>query len=121
MKTTVYCIVSDKGQHSFYLKQDNSKYYLFTQNYRKSVQRYYGKGVTIEEAINFNRSKHDSAIINTMDKLPSYIKYIEKEYQINILKKTKQKQDKVIRRDIDDDRRNVQEYYFAYAGQLCTA
>lgn len=93
MKSTVYCVVSDKGKHSFYLEQDNSKYYLFTQSYRKSVQNYYGRGVILDEAVNFNRSKHDSAIINTMEKLPSYIKYIEKEFEISVLKKTKNKKD----------------------------
>lgn len=92
MKTTIYCIVSDKGIHSFYLKQNNKRYFLFSQNYRKSVHNYFKNGVSLEESLNFNRTKHDNALIRTMEKLPSYIKYIEKEYQIAVYEKTKKKQ-----------------------------
>ena len=115
MKSTVYCVVSDKGKHSFYLEQDNSRYYLFTQSYRKSVQHYYGKGVLLDEAVNFNRSKHDSAIINTMEKLPSYIKYVEKEFEISVLKKTKHKKDQRAGCKDSFKRGQVQEIDFDYA------
>jgi hypothetical protein len=38
--------------------------------------------------MDFSRAKGDSAIIRTMEKLPSHIRYIEREYDIEILRKT---------------------------------
>ena len=94
MKTKIYCTVSSKGTHSFYLEQDGKRYFLFNQNYRKSVHRYFQYGASLEEATNFNRIHGDGALANTMEKLPAYIKYIEKEYQIAVFEKTREKQKK---------------------------
>ena len=94
MKAQIYCTVSDKGVHSFYLLQDNKRYFLFRQNYRKSVHAYFKQGVSLEEAISFKRIHGDGALAHTMEKLPAYIKYIEKEYQISVYNKTKEKQEK---------------------------
>ena len=94
MKTKIYCTVSSKGTHSFYLEQDGKRYFLFNQNYRKSVHRYFQYGASLEEATNFNRTHGDGALANTMEKLPAYIKYIEKEYQIAVFEKTREKQKK---------------------------
>ena len=94
MKTKVYCIVSDKGVLSFFLYQDNRRYFLFSQNYRKSVYAYFKHGVSVDESLSFKKTHGDSALIHTMDKLPAYIKYIEKEYQIPVYKKTKTKNSK---------------------------
>ena len=94
MKTKIYCIVSDKGIHSFYLQHNSKRYYLFSQNYRKGVHKYYSNGVSLKDAINFNKSHRDEAVTHTMEKLPAYIKYIEKEYDIAVYKKTKVKNSK---------------------------
>lgn len=94
MKTKIYCIISDKGIHSFYLQHNSKRFYLFSQNYRKGVHKYYKNGVSLEDAINFNKSHRDEAVTHTMEKLPAYIKYIEKEYDIAVYKKTKVKNNK---------------------------
>ena len=94
MKSKIYCIVSSKGTHTFYLEQDGKSHFLFNQNYRKSVHKYFRHGVPLESAISFNKTHRDGALTNTMEKLPAYIKYIEKEYQIAVLDKTKEKQKK---------------------------
>jgi hypothetical protein len=91
MKSTVYCTTTEKSVQTFYLVADGKEYYLFRQNYRRSVAEYYRCGVTVNEAINFGRSKHNTALINTMEKLPAYIRYIEKEYGIEVLKQTAKK------------------------------
>ena len=91
-RTKIYCIVSDKGVHSFYMLHDGCRYYLFQQDYRKSVQRYFRQGVSLRDAMNFKKTHNDGALRHTMEKLPSYIKYIEKEYGIAVSEKTKQKQ-----------------------------
>ena len=45
MKDMIYCKRTDCGFHSFYLVVNGQEYYLFRQNYRKGVQKYYGDGV----------------------------------------------------------------------------
>ena len=91
MKTTIYCKPTDKGIHSFYLLVGTEEFFLFSQAYRKGVEAYYGKGVRIDESMKYSRAHNDSAITRTMDKIPIYVKYIEKEYDIEVLKKTKKR------------------------------
>lgn len=91
MKEKIYCKITDKEIHSFYLSTNKGDYFLFQQNYRKGVNDYFEKGVTLNEALNFSKSRQDNAIMRTMSKLPTYIKYVEKEYKVEVLEKTKQK------------------------------
>ena len=93
MKTTIYCKPTDKGVHSFYLIMGSDEFYLFSQSYRKGVEEYYGRGVRIDEAIKYSRAHRDSAIIRTMDKIPMYVKYVEREYDIRVLDSTKKRYD----------------------------
>ena len=91
MKERIYCKANQKGIHTFYLLTERGEYFLFNQNYRKGVHKYFEKGVTLKEAMNYSKCHNDSAMLKTMSKLPMYIKYIEKEYDIEILEKTKQR------------------------------
>lgn len=90
MTAMIYC-VKNRGTHSFFMFFGRQKYYLFCQNYRKGVQEYYSKGVSLNESINFSKSHNDSAIIKTMSKIPMYIRYVEKEFGIEVLKQTMKK------------------------------
>ena len=92
MTIKIYCQTTAQGMHSFYLKKDNVDYYLFSQNYRRGVHRYYGRSVSFNEAIDFSRSKHDSAILRTMEKIKIYTKYIEKQYSIIVCKRSEKRQ-----------------------------
>lgn len=91
MKTTIYCKPTDKGVHSFYLLIGNEEFYLFSQAYRRGVEEYFGKGVRIDESMKYSRAHNDSAITRTMDKIPMYVKCIEREYDIEIFERTKRK------------------------------
>lgn len=91
VKTMIYCEPTEQGVHSFFLVTEGQEYYLFSQNYRKGVHAYYSKGVSLVEAINYSKTHNDNALIRTMSKLPMYIKYIEKEYGIEVLERTKRK------------------------------
>lgn len=94
MKTTIYCKPTEKGIHSFYLTIGNEEIFLFSQAYRKSVAEFYGNGVLLDESRDYSKAHNDSAIKRTMDKIPMYVKYIEKENGINVMKKTKRKNTK---------------------------
>lgn len=92
MKTTVFCTPTAKGIHSFYLTYEGEDYFLFNQNYRKGVHEFYSDGVSLNAALKFALAHQDSAILRTMEKLPMYIKYVEKEYGIAVLEQTIKKQ-----------------------------
>jgi hypothetical protein len=62
------------------------------------VDEYFKGGVILERAIDFGKSRQNEAIQRTMQKLPSYIKYIEKEYEIQILNKTIKKNARALRK-----------------------
>lgn len=91
MKDRIYCKWTDCGVHSFYLVASGQEYFLFCQSYRKGVQKYYGNGVSVDAALDFSRAHRDGAIERTMTKLPMYIRYIEKEYEIEVLEQTKRR------------------------------
>ena len=92
MKAKIYCKTTQKGIHSFYLLQEGNEYFLFSQKYRKGVQEYFGRGgVYFDQSRNYAKSHNDAAIIRTMNKLPIYIKYIEKEYEIAVFNQTKKR------------------------------
>ncbi len=91
MKNMIYCEPTARGVHTFFLVVNGKEYYLFSQNYRKGVHAYYSKGVPLTQAVNYSKTHNDSALIRTMSKLPMYIKYVEKEYGIEVLERTKKK------------------------------
>jgi hypothetical protein len=77
--------------HEFYISADGTEYYLFTQAFRRSVDEYYRQGVIIDKAISHGIGRKDRAIHKTMDKLKLYIRYIEAQEEIVLLRKTGKK------------------------------
>ena len=94
MKAMIYCEPTEHRIHSFYLVTDGREYFLFSQNYRRGVQEYFNKGVSLTQAMNYSKTHNDSALVRTMTKLPMYIKYIEKEYEIEVFEQTKKRNSK---------------------------
>ena len=88
MNKKVYCITTEKGIQSFYLEACGETHYLFSQNFRRGVKEYFGAGVHLDAAIDYSRAGHDAAILRTMRKLPAFIKYIETQYGITVLRRT---------------------------------
>lgn len=88
-KPKVYCTHDDYAFLNFYVKANDGDYFLFQQKYRSSLEDYYSKGVIIKDAINLSKAKFNEGLTKVMHKLPTYIKYIEKEYGIQILDRTK--------------------------------
>lgn len=97
MKTFISCKATAKGVHSFYMTFEGEKYFLFNQNYRRGVDDFFFGGVELNQAMRFSIAHHDSAIIRTMEKLPSYIKHVEKEYGIAVLNQTIKKNKQFLR------------------------
>ena len=91
MQTTVFCKTTAKAKQSYFVRVDGRDYFLFQQDFRKSNKEFFHKGVDIN-AINDYSGVHSTSVRKTLDKLPVYIRYIEKEYDVVIYEKTKQKQ-----------------------------
>ena len=91
MQPKIYCKTTDKGDHNFYLQVNKQEYYLFSQIYRKSVQSYFNNGILLADIYDFSKAHRNNAITHTLTKLPLYIKYIESEYGITVLNRTRKK------------------------------
>ena len=88
MTNTIYCRTASNGMQSFYVMSNGETHFLFSQNFRRGVKDYFERGVRIDEALNFKRANGNSAVIRTMEKLPAYIRYVEREYGLQILRST---------------------------------
>ena len=91
MKAKIYCKTVAKGRQAFYVEVDGKDYFLFEQNYRASNKDFFRKGVTVEELNDYSKTS-SRAVKRTLDKMPTYIKYLEKEFDLAIYDKTKLKQ-----------------------------
>ena len=94
MKTAICCKNPTRGQLAFYLVQNQKEYFLFYQPYRSKVAEYYMHGQALDDALDFSKGRNDTCILKTMSKLPAYIRYLEKEYGLAVLRQTKQAAEK---------------------------
>ena len=92
MKAKISYKATSKGIHTFYLSVDKKEYFLFKQNYRKSNREFFMNGKFLTEILNAT-NVHSHATRKTIEKLLPAIRYIEKEYGIAVLEKTKRKDD----------------------------
>ena len=90
---TIYCKSTGHDIHSFYLRTGKEEYFLFSQGYKGGVHKFYAGGVDIKKAMDCSKGRHDASILRTMNKIPKYIVYIEKEYGTVILDKTRKRKE----------------------------
>lgn len=81
-------------QTNIFLVSQDREYYLFTQKFHRGVKAFFHNKVLLKDALDISKSRHDTALIKTMTKLPIYIKYIEKEYGIAVMETTIKKKAK---------------------------
>lgn len=104
MQTKIFCKINRSGQLDFYIAVDDERYFLFEQSYRKTVMAYFGNGVSFNQSMRFAGST-SYAVRNVMEKLPLYVKYVEKEYGVSVFEQTKRKRDEKFYRN----RRNIKQ------------
>jgi len=97
MKTLVYCKTTAKATQSFYLLADGKEYFLFNQKYRVSNKEHFGRGISLDSIGDFS-SAHSHSVRLILDKLPTYIRYAEKEYGIKVLDKSSNQKSKPYKR-----------------------
>ena len=91
MNSIVFCKTTEKAIHSFFVKVNGKDYFLFKQDFKKSNKDFFYNGVSVYDISNYS-GIHSTSVKKTLDKLPTYLRYIEKEYDVAIYDKTKQKQ-----------------------------
>lgn len=91
MKTYIYCQNKEHGIHTFYIKVEGQTYLLFRQTYHKGVDNYFNTGVSVNEAIDHAKGRHDHALQKTITKMPAYIRYIEREYSLEVMEQTQKR------------------------------
>lgn len=91
MSTVIYCRSTAHNEHSFFLSTDRCCYFLFSQEYHQAVEDRFRNGMTLKEALNYKPACGRFDLEKTISKFPTYIKYVEKEYNIAILEQTKRK------------------------------
>ena len=80
---------SDSATLDFYVSQGSNSYYLFNQRYRHSVYEHFKTGVPITNALDHSKARHNTALINVINRLFPTIKYVEKYYSVSILDKSR--------------------------------
>ena len=99
MKAKVICKTVDKGVQSFFVRVNGKDYFLFSQGYKVSVKEFFNNGVCVNGINNYS-VVHSTAVRKTLDKLPSYLHYVEKEYGVEIYeKKNQDKKQKAYKRE----------------------
>ena len=88
MRAKIFCKETTLGVHDFYVQAEGQTYFLFRQDFKKSVKEFFANGVSVNEISKYSLA-HSAVVRNTLDKLPTYIKYVEKEYGVAIYEKTK--------------------------------
>ena len=84
MQTTVFCKTTAKAKQTYYVSVEGKSYLLFEQDFRRSNKEFFEKGVSVNEIGRFN-NVHSESVRKTLEKLPAYLRYIEKEYDVAIL------------------------------------
>ena len=89
MTDYIYCRRVD-GSHDlidFFIETSGRNIFLFRQHYTTTVYDRFRNGCRLEEALRFRKAGR--AMENFNEKLPKYLKYIEKEEGIKIMGKVK--------------------------------
>ena len=86
MNKTIYCRTTAKGIQSFYVKIGTERYYLFSQRYYVGVRNFFTNGRRFNELSNACKNGN-TAVRRTAEKMSTYLKYVEKEYNVVIYDK----------------------------------
>lgn len=94
MKTKIICKKVNFDTQAFYAVVDGKEYFLFEQAYKSSVREFFKYGYYLTDSLDYSKLNNE-AVMRTLNKIPSYIKYIENEFGIACYEKTKRKQEKI--------------------------
>ena len=91
MEAKVFCRRSKKNALVFYVSAQGETHYLFTQDYTRRVWDHFSRPLSIDRALNAHLAYGYKPLLHTMDKLLPYIRYVERAYDVELLRRTQQK------------------------------
>lgn len=80
-KNCIIISVRKENKDEFYVvTSSKTKHYLFSSRHCKAVHTFYEKGVRYQNATDFSKARRNPRICGIMERLPSAVRYISKEY-----------------------------------------
>ena len=112
MRAKVFCKEMERGWLTFYVTAQGKEYFLFRQTFKKTVKDYFQNGIGVHAVGSFAAARGE-AVKKTLEKLPLYLKYVEKEYQVQIYEKCNEKKAKKRREPYKRQAFRLQDYAWA--------
>lgn len=89
MTAKILCKKVDFNTQAFYAELAGKKYFLFNRAYSSACREFFKNGYYLTDNVSPRKACGDVKIV--LDKIPSQIRYIEKEYGVEMYEKTKRK------------------------------
>lgn len=71
----------------FFAEDEQESVYIFSRKYRTNLFNYFRKGISTRKLYDFTKTRRSSVVINTILQLRTHLRFIEKEYGVEILEK----------------------------------
>lgn len=87
MKNTIIICNANSSSETldFFSECGGERHYIFTRKYRKSLYNYFRNGVSIYKLFDYSKTHGNEIIIHTISQLKSALRYLEKEYGVQVL------------------------------------
>ena len=102
-QSVVFCTQPVHGTLYFYVLTGREEHYLFGQSFRPSLWKRYRYGVLLDDALDWAKGRYP-ADRKVSEKLFKMIPYIEKEYGVSLLRKSRKPSRRRRREDELSDR-----------------
>ena len=99
----IHCTQPVRGTLYFFVSAAGEEHFLFSQGFRASLWSRYRFGVRVEEALDFGNYAAHPADRKLCEKLFRILPYIEKEYGLPLLRKSRSARPRRRDRFPDDD------------------
>ena len=87
-RAIIKCSKDAKGNHlNFYAVTGEQSLFIFSRKYNNEVSCYFKNGVPVSEVFNISKVYRRPAVRNIMEQLPVYIRFVEREYGVELLRK----------------------------------
>ena len=84
----IFCTEPVRGTLHFHVRARGEEHWLFRQGFNLSLWERYRGGVPLDDALDWEKSRHSFAGRKVCEKLFKALSYIEKEYGIVLLRKS---------------------------------
>ena len=97
MPAKIVCKKIDFNTQALYVDVKGVEHFLLQRSYKNECREFFKQGYYLTDNINYSKL-HNSAFKKMLDKIPSYIKYLENILGVPLYEKTKQKNNRITRK-----------------------